>query len=205
MEEILLRGSAVTTGSMVLCALLAAVGVMYVVRHVVSRLGVSLRRVFELRYRGDAYRAAEEFELALEEYKQRVQLLNDYTADYVSVFNEGNWYRVLMFIEELDGAYVQLCDFLQHGEYLDALSLVDFLLANGAALPEEILERVDEKWMPLEFWQNDFDEILLKVSSRLEIAAEETVKLGISRGRSRKPTLLAVQELKKRLDGDEIQ
>lgn len=205
MEEILLRGSAVTTGSMVLCALLAAVGVMYVVRYVVSRLGVSLRRVFELRYRGDAYRAAEEFELALEEYKQRVQLLNDYTADYVSVFNEGNWYRVLMFIEELDGAYVQLCDFLQHGEYLDALSLVDFLLANGAALPEEILERVDEKWMPLEFWQNDFDEILLKVSSRLEIAAEETVKLGISRGRSRKPTLLAVQELKKRLDGDEIQ
>jgi tetratricopeptide (TPR) repeat protein len=178
---------------------------MYFVRFVVSRLGVSLRRLFQFRYRGDAYQAAEEFEVAVEEYKNRVQLLNQYTSDYVSVFNEGNWYRALMFIEELDGAYAQLCELLQQGEYLDALSLVDFLLANGAVLPDEIIERVDEKWMPLEFWQNDFDEILRRVSTRLEIAAEETAKLGIERGRSRKPTLLALQELRKRLDHDNPQ
>lgn len=202
MEDILFGGSMLTTGSIVLCALLAAVGVMYVVRGFVARLGGLLRRFLELRYRGSAYRAAEEFELALDDYKNRVELLNQYTSDYVSVFNEGNWYRALMFVEELDGAYAELCSLLSQGEYLDALSLVDFLLAGGAPLPEYVLERVDQKWAPLEFWEGDFDEILRRISERLETAAHETAQLGIDRGRTRKPTLIALQELKKKMDVD---
>ncbi len=202
MEDILFGGSMLTTGSIILCALLAAVGVMYVVRGFVARLGFILRRFLEFRYRGSAYRAAEEFELVLDEYKNRVELLNEYTSDYVSVFNEGNWYRALMFVEELDGAYAELCTLLYGGEYLDAISLVDFLLADGAPVPEYVLERVDQKWTPLEFWEKDFDEILVRISQRLEVAAQETARLGIGRRRTRKPTLVAIQELRKKIDAD---
>ena len=190
MEDILFGGSMLTTGSIILCALLAAVGVMYVVRGFVARLGFFLRRFLEFRYRGSAYRAAEEFELVLDEYKNRVELLNEYTCDYVSVFNEGNWYRALMFVEELDGAYAELC------------TLLYFLLADGAPVPEYVLERVDQKWTPLEFWEKDFDEILVRISQRLEVAAQETAKLGIDRRRTRKPTLVAIQELRKKIDAD---
>ena len=165
-------------------------------------MGIILRHFLEFRYRGSAYRAAEEFELVLDEYKNRVELLNEHISDYVSVFNEGNWYRALMFIEELDGAYADLCALLTSGEYLDAISLVDFLLANGAPVPDYVMERVDHKWTPLEFWENDFDEILVRVSQRLELAAQETAKLGIERRRTRKPTLTAIQELKKKMDAD---
>ena len=202
MEDILFGGSMLTTGSIIMCALLAAVGVMYVVRSFVARLGGMLRRFLEFRYRGSAYRAAEEFEIVLDDYKSRIDLLNQYTNDYVSVFNDGHWYRALMFIEELDGAYVELCSLLHRREYLDAVSLADFLLADGTPVPEYVIERIDQKWTPLEFWEKDFDEILLRISQRLERAAEDTAKLGIKRGRTRKPTLMAIQELKKKMEVD---
>lgn len=199
MEEILFGRSLTATASIILCAVLAAVGVMYLVRFLVSRSAMAVRRLSEVRYRNDAYGATERLEMVIEEYKGRVALLDQYTADYVSAFNEGNWYQALSILDTLDEAYGLICELLAHGEYLDALSLAEFLLLNGDRMPPEELERVEEKWLDLEFWQSDFDGVLLAVAKRLQKSAEETQRLGIERGRNRVPTLETLEALKKKL------
>jgi hypothetical protein len=199
MEEILFGRSLTATASIILCAALAAVGVMYLVRFLVSRSATALRRLFEVRYRNDAYAATEELEMVIEEYKGRVSLLDPYTADYLSAFNEGNWYQALAILDSLDEAYGQLCELLSFGEYLDALSLAEFLIANGARMSDAELERIDERWLDLEFWHSDFDHVLMAVVTRLQQSAEETQRLGIERGRNRLPTLQTLEAFKRKL------
>jgi hypothetical protein len=199
MEEILFGRSLTATASIILCAALAAVGVMYLVRFLVSRSATALRRLSEVRYRNDAYAATEQLEMAIEEYKGRVALLDQYTADYLSAFNEGNWYQALTMLDSLDEAYGHLCELLSYGEYLAALSLAEFLVANGARMPDAELERIDERWLDLEFWQSDVDQVLMAVVKRLQQSAEETQRLGIERGRNRLPTHETLEAFKRKL------
>lgn len=186
-----------------LCAVLAAIGTMLLVRSAVDSSWVILRKAKEFRYRGVALKYAEQFELELEAFKDQVRVLDKYTSEYTGVFNEANWSKVVFYLDDLDDAYEQLCSLISQYEYKDAMCLVRFLCADGAELPEWILQHVDAKWDHLFEWKAEISEILHTITVRLGEAAEQTKRLGIERTRQRQPTLTALQHLKEKLDPDQ--
>jgi hypothetical protein len=202
MEDLIFSNSKFTTVSLMLCAVLAAIGTMLLVRTAVDGSFVMLRKVKDFRYRGPAFKFAEQFELELEAFKDQVRVLDKYTSEYTGVFNEANWSKVVFYLDDLDAAYEELCSLISRYEYKDAMCLVRFLCADGAELPEWILRHVDARWDHLFEWKSEVSEILQTVTVRLGAAAEQTKRLGIERTRQRQPTLTALQRLKEKLDPD---
>jgi len=131
-----------------------------------------------------------------------VRVLDKYTTEYTGVFNEANWSKVVMHLDDLDAAYDELCSLISRYEYKDAMCLVQFLCADGAEVPEWVLQQVDAKWDHLYEWKSEVSAILNTVTNRLGEAAEQTKRLGIERTRQRQPTLAALQHLRDKIDSD---
>lgn len=202
MEDLIFSNSKFTTVSLILCAVLAAIGVMLVVRASVDNAIVLLRKLKDLRYRGAAFKYAEQFELELEAFKDQVRVLDKYTTEYTGVFNEANWSKVVLYLDDLDAAYEELCALISRYDFKDAMCLVQFLCADGAELPEWVLRQVDAKWDHLYEWKSEVSEVLDVITANLGVAAEQTKRLGIERTRQRQPTLAALQHLRDKIDSD---
>jgi hypothetical protein len=202
MQDLIFSDSKFTTASLALCAVLAAIGTMLVVRSVVDTTFAVLRKIKDFRYRGTTFKYAEQFELELEAFKDQVRVLDKYTTEYTGVFNEANWSKVVMHLDDLDAAYDELCSLISRYEYKDAMCLVQFLCADGAEVPEWVLQQVDAKWDHLYEWKSEVSAILNTVTNRLGEAAEQTKRLGIERTRQRQPTLAALQHLRDKIDSD---
>lgn len=183
-----------------LCAVLAAIGTMLLVRSAVDTALVILRKLRDFRFRGATFQYAEQFELELEAFKDQVRVLDKYTTEYTGVFNEANWSKVVMYLDDLDAAYEELCSLISRYEYKDAMCLVQFLCADGAEVPEWVLRHVDARWDHLYEWKSEVSAILDTVTNRLGEAAEQTKRLGIERTRQRQPTLAALQHLRDKID-----
>jgi hypothetical protein len=128
-------------------------------------------------------------------YNQRCELLDVYTPEYFNTFQLAGWNEFKQLLEDLDYADSKLDSLMQSGEFEEAETLVNMLL--GVLSPEE-LERAMRNFQSLAHlsnWRNDAADGVVRLVRGLEEAATETKELGVSRQRSRKPTLLAINEL----------
>lgn len=202
MEDLIFSNSKFTSVSLLLCAVLAAIGAMMIVRSGVDSFLTIMRKAKDLRYRGQTFKYAEQFELDLEAFKDQARVLDKYTTEYTGVFNDANWSKVVLYLDDLDAAYDELCSLISRYEFKDALCLVQFLCADGSELPEWVLRQVDARWDHLYEWKKELAEVLESVTKRLGEAAEQTKKLGIERTRQRQPTLTALQHLRSKIDSE---
>jgi hypothetical protein len=199
MEEILFHNSTVVSLSLGVCAVLAAIGAMILARTMLRTSTASVRRFLELRFRPTALRYTEEFEWIFDAYQEKVRLLGTYTPHHTNVFNEANWAKLIITLDQVGNAYKELCDLLDQGESRDALCLAEFLIAAGEELPAWKYRRIDDRWERLATWEPDVHAIIGDVVKNLWSEVQQSRGLGISRGVSVEETKKILEEVRKSL------
>lgn len=129
-------------------------------------------------------------------YNQRCQLLDVYTPEYFNTFQVAGWNDFRQLLEDLDYAESMLDSLMESGEFEQAETLVNMLL--GLLSPES-LERAKRNFQSLAHlsdWRNNAANQVVHLVQALEEAANGTKELGVSRQYRRKPTLLAINELR---------
>lgn len=182
-----------------LCAALATIGTIMIVRKMVFMSGTTFRQFLELRFRPSALRHTERLEDLLAKYQEISDILGQYTPDYSIVFNEANWTKLNLSLEELNAAYGELCEMLERGESKDALCLAEFLTSAGEPLAEWKYKHISDEWEGLADWQHDLHDIVCQVIQSLRDAVIQARKLGISRGKYANETLAALDQISARM------
>ena len=199
MEQLLFYHSKIVTLSLVLCAALASIGTIMIVRKIVFMSGTTFRQFLELRFRPAALRQTERFEELLSEYQAISDILGQYTPDYSILFNEANWTKMNLCLDELNAAYSELCELLRQGESKDAMCLAEFLNSAGEPLAEWKYGHINDEWEGLADWQHELHDIVCQVLQTLTDAVVQARNLGISRGASADETLAALEQIRARL------
>jgi hypothetical protein len=199
MEQLLFYQSTIVTLSLVLCAALATIGTIMIVRKIVFMSGTTFRQFLELRFRPAALRHTERFEELLSEYQEIADILGQYTPDYSIVFNEANWTKLNLQLDDLNAAYVELCDLLCKGDSKDAMCLAEFLSSSGEPLAEWKYRHISDEWEGLADWEHELHDIVCKVIQTLWDAVVQARKLGIARGASAEEVLAVIERIRDRL------
>jgi hypothetical protein len=196
MEQLLFYHSKIVTISLILCAALATIGTMMVVRKLLFMSGTTFRQFLELRFRPSALRCTEQFERLLSEYQEIADILAQYTPDYSIVFSEANWTRLILALDQLNAAHVELCELLNKGESKDAMCLAEFLSSGGEPLAKWKYGHINDEWEGLADWERELHHIVCQVIQTLTQAVIQARKLGISRGASAEETLALLERLR---------
>lgn len=199
MEEIFGGNSAVVTVSLILCAVLAAVGTAAMSREVAASIGTALRRLYEVRYRGAALGAYRDFQVALEQAKSKASMLSYFSTDYPSVFNEANWARSQACLDDLEEAYNEVSGLIEAGDYKEALCLSEFFCADGASIDEWKYRYVDEEWDHLFQWRSEQDQIVRGIAKNISNLAAEESRLGVVRSEGRRSSGVTLEKLRREL------
>jgi hypothetical protein len=131
---------------------------------------------------------------------QKVELLEEHAGEYFYVLHDNGWMKVIELLEQLDAVSADITRLVQEDAFDKALELSRYLATAGTPWSEALAKSSSTDLKPLVDWERLVDEIILTTASALGAAAEHTKKLGIDRGRKRKPTLMAVDEIMKLLD-----
>lgn len=199
MEEVIFANSSIVMAALLVCAVLAGIGVMFLVQEGALSSLTTLRRFSSIRYKRAAYRSVESLEFLIEEARRRVDTLNNYTVEYPIVFSQANWAKSVQTVEDLEAAYLELIEMLKASEFKRAYCFSEFLQHRPALGTEILTAELTESWDHLSDWQNDLNDTLQSISDSLGESAELTKKLGIERLRPRRPTLEALHGMRKRL------
>ena len=199
MEQFLFYHSKVVTLSLVLCAALATIGTVMIVRRMVFMSGTTFRQFLELRFRPAALRHTERFEELLEEYQAISDVLGQYTPDYATVFNEANWTKMSLHLDDLNAAYMELCELLNKGESKDAMCLAEFLNSAGEPLAAWKYSHINDEWEELADWEHELRDIVCQIIQTLRDAVAQARTLGISRGASADETLAVLERIRERM------
>ncbi|MEY4669219.1 MAG: hypothetical protein RL518_1918 [Pseudomonadota bacterium] len=199
MEELLFHNSKIVSVSLAVCAVLATIGAMLVARRMLFMSSASIRHFFELRFRPTALRYTEEFESLFDAYREKAQVLGNYTPDYSAVFNEANWTKLILTLDQLSSAYRELCNLLDQGESKDALCLAEFLIAAGDELAPWKYNRISDEWAPLANWEVDVHTILCEVVEDLRNEVRRSQGLGVSRGAPVHETMMVLEKIREKL------
>ncbi len=138
---------------------------------------------------------------AIGSVRQHAQGLERYAGDYLSVFEEAGWSRLLSELEALEQAEKLLHKMIDAEQYDDAIGLSGMLLDQ---LPEDLTEYAAKKFgdfAPLRGWNERSRAVLIAIVDHAKIAAKANRELGIRRVGQRKPTLETLAELRKWLRG----
>jgi len=199
MEDFVVGNSSMVMAGLLVCAVLAGIGVMFLVQDGALSSLTFLRRASGLRFKRAAFRSVESLEVLLEEATKRVQTLNNYTVEYPLVFSQSNWSTSVQTVDELEEAYLALIEMLKAWEFKRAYCFSEFLQNRIAPGTEEVTMEISEAWEHLADWQNQLNFTLESISRSLGDSAELTKKLGVERMRPRQPTLEALQSMRKRI------
>jgi len=199
MEHLLFYNSKIVTLSLMLCAALATIGTMMLVRNILFMSGTTLRQFVELRFRPAALRYTEQFEEYLSEYQEIVEILGRYTPDYSIVFSEANWTKAVLSLDELSAAHGELCHLLSSGESKDAMCLAEFLSSGGEPLVRWKYRHINDEWEGLADWESELREIIFQIIQTLKGAVIQARTLGISRGASPEETLAELERIQARM------
>ena len=161
--------------------------------------GTTVRQFLELRFRPSALRHTERFEKLLEEYQAISDILGQYTPDYAIVFNEANWTKMTLRLDDLNAAYVELCELLNKGESKDAMCLAEFLNSAGKPLAAWKYGHINDEWEGLADWEHELRDIVCQVIQTLRYAVAQARTLGISRGASADETLAVLERIRERM------
>lgn len=196
MEQLLFYQSKIVTISIVLCAALATIGTVMVVRKIVFMSGTSFRHFLELRFRPAALRHTERFEELLCEYQGILDLLGQYSPDYSIVFSEANWTKMSLCLDELNTVYGELCELLKRGDCKEAMCLAEFLSSEGRSIAEWKYNYISDEWEGLANWEPELHDIVCNVVQSLRDAVLHARSLGISRGASAEETLAVIERVR---------
>lgn len=140
--------------------------------------------------------AVREFCESVASLRRRYNLLNEYACVYYNTFNEAGWNDLTNLLDELTVAEDALYVFIDARRYAEARDIAQFLLGN---LPLPVARRCIEKFdglAQLAGWQGRSQQVMVCVVNTVLDAAQKTKDMGVDRGRTRKPTLLALAELR---------
>lgn len=199
MEQLLFNHSKIVTLSLMLCAALATIGTIMIVRKMVFMSGTTFRQFLELRFRPAALRYTDRFEEILGKYQEISDILGQYTPDYSIVFNEANWTKLNLYLDELNAAYVELCELLERGDSKDALCLAEFLSSGGEPLAEWKYKHISDEWEGLGDWEHELHDIVCHVIQSLRDAVIQARTLGLSRAQYANETLAALDRISGRM------
>jgi hypothetical protein len=199
MEDIFGANSNVVTVSLIVCAVLAAVGTAFLSKSIATSIGIFLRRAYELRYRAAALRAARQFELGLEQCQERAAMVSNFSADYASVFNDANWSKSVMYLDDLRSAYDEVGALIESGDYKEAMCLAEFFCSDGVAMDDWKYAYFDEAWDHLYNWRAEQDQIMREIAVQISKVALDERKLGVVKSAVRRPSGVALEKLRKEL------
>lgn len=144
----------------------------------------------------EAVAAVAEFCESIASLRRRYNLLNEYASAYYNTFNEAGWNDLTNLLEELTVTENALRVLIDARRYNDARDVAHFLLGK---LTDDAAEKCVQKFeglSQLADWKPKAQRIMLCVINTALEAAQKTKDLGVERGRVRKPTLLALAELR---------
>jgi hypothetical protein len=199
MEEIFGANSSVVTGSLIVCSVLAAVGAALLSKSIATSIGVFLRRAYELRYRAAALRASRQFELGLEQFQERAAMVSNFSAEYPSVFNEANWTKSVMYLDDLREAYEEVTALINSGDYKEAMCLAEFFCSDGVAIDDWKYAYVDEAWDHLYKWRAEQDEIMREIAINISKIALDERSLGVVKSAGHRSSGVNLEKLRKEL------
>lgn len=199
MEALLFHNSQLVTFSLLLCAFLATIGTMIVVRRAVTISNRELRHFFELRFKPAAFQHLDKFERSLFGYQEVADLLSKYAGTFSSVYNEANWTKFIIYLSDLNGAHHEINRLLTLGESKRALCLANFLACEGESIAEWRYRYVGKEWRHLQAWEPESYQIICTVVKNLDGAVREAQAIGIHRESATDETLEVLAEIRSHL------
>lgn len=130
---------------------------------------------------------------------EKKTMLDQYTAEYYHTLQEAGFDSLSDTVDGLRVVQETLSTEMGYRRYSRVVLLIRYL---GGELHGRYLEHAREKfvaWHALEGWKPHIDDILTRVSFALTKAGEETIRLGVRRMKSRRPTLSLAAELRDQL------
>lgn len=132
---------------------------------------------------------------------QKVELVEEHSGEYFYVLHDHGWTQVVEVVERLELVSKEIDAWIADRRFDSALLLATFLATSGAPLTPAVAALSRHELSILENWERNVNTIIMNVATDLGNAAEDTKNLGIERAHKRKPTLMAVQEIKNLLTG----
>ena len=126
---------------------------------------------------------------------RKVELVEEHAGEYFFVLHDHGWKRVVEVVEKLAQVNVDLNRWIEERRFDNALALAQFI-SGPTKDPNSLIRSLTQvELTTIENWEDETNQIILKVATELGNAALDTKELGISRQRKRNPTLMAVQEI----------
>jgi hypothetical protein len=127
--------------------------------------------------------------------------VEEHCGEYFDVLPDRGWTKVVTVQEQLDLAYADMQRLISEGSFEAAQTFAIALSTPEEPFPTDLRKWTKADLSALEQWEMETNNIITCVAMELASAAENTKQIGISRSHKRKPTLAAIDELKRLLAG----
>jgi hypothetical protein len=146
--------------------------------------------------RGESERAYQELRHAIQGLQHKYAALDAYSNAYFNTFHASGWHDLKALIDDLELAESSLLLLMERRRFEEVRDVSLFLLGRASPdLAQELMNRF-EGLENIADWRRRSREILLRVIQASMDSARKIASVGISRNRSKKPTLVTLAELR---------